>query len=132
MSCISRLVNAIGMAPRPIRQWGTSRLHSSAANPLTDGSWQGRRSCRWRRLLKNQLQKVPAEYEAGCESNDHQWDVIELAGTVGAAVEAYRNGEGQYANRERDARLGQAHARIKGRTAVLGSNGLNELLDRLD
>ena len=75
---------------------------------------------------------MPAEYEAGCESNDHQWDVIELAGTVGAAVEAYRNSEGEYANRERDARLGQAHARIKDRAAGLGSNGPNELLDRPD
>ena len=72
---------------------------------------------------------MPAEHEAGCESDDHQRDVIELAGTVGTAVEAYRNGEGEYANRERNARLGQARARIKGRAATLGSNGLNELLD---
>ena len=75
---------------------------------------------------------MPAEHEAGCESDDHQRDVIELAGTVGTAVEAYRNGEGEYANRKRDARLGQAHARIKGRTAALGSNGLSELLGRPD
>jgi hypothetical protein len=47
-------------------------------------------------------------------------------------VEAYRDGESEYANRERDGRLGQAHARLKGRAAALGSNGLNELLDRPD
>src|SRR6516162_2240066 len=36
MSCISRPVNAIGMAPRRIRQWGTSRSQPSAVKPHTD------------------------------------------------------------------------------------------------
>src|SRR5216683_1090540 len=35
MSCISRPVNAIGTAPRPIRRWGISRSHSLAVKPHT-------------------------------------------------------------------------------------------------
>src|SRR5262249_52902237 len=37
-SSISRLVNAIGMAPNLIRRWGISRSRSSAVRPLTDRS----------------------------------------------------------------------------------------------
>src|SRR5258707_8887096 len=36
MSCTSRQVNAIGMAPGPIRRWGISRSHSSAVKQRTD------------------------------------------------------------------------------------------------
>src|SRR5271166_2506599 len=36
MSYTSRPANAIGMAPRPIRQWGISRSHSLAVKPRTD------------------------------------------------------------------------------------------------
>ena len=70
------------------------------------------------RLLQNQPQKMSAEHEAGCESDDHQRDVIELAGAVGSAVENNRNGEDEHAKRERDTRLGQAHSRITGRAAA--------------
>jgi mannose-6-phosphate isomerase-like protein (cupin superfamily) len=35
MSCTSRRVNAIGMAPGPIRRWGISRSHSSAVSRST-------------------------------------------------------------------------------------------------
>src|SRR6266404_4076485 len=36
MSCISRPVNAIGMAPRPIRRWGISRSQPLAVKPAGD------------------------------------------------------------------------------------------------
>src|SRR5271155_860979 len=44
MSCISRPVNATGMALRPIRRWGISRLPLSAVKPPTDRSRCSRRS----------------------------------------------------------------------------------------
>jgi len=61
---------------------------------------------------------MPGEHESDCDGDDHQRDVIELTRAVGAAVEDYCNAEDNPANRECDAGLDQAHARIIGPAAT--------------
>jgi len=54
---------------------------------------------------------VSTEYQDRSESDNHQRDVAQFPQPVGTAIEENGDNENEHANRERDARLGQAHAR---------------------
>ena len=61
---------------------------------------------------------MSTQYQDSRESDNHQGDVVEFPGVVGAAIDDNRDNEDEHTPRERDARFGQAHARVTGLTGA--------------
>jgi hypothetical protein len=65
-------------------------------------------------LSQEKRQQVSTEDQDGGEGDNHQWDVVEFPGAVGATVEDNRDDEDEHTTRQRDAGFGQAHRATPG------------------